>query len=70
MWHSTLTNVNVDQIILNNASDDFCPDKFSDHLVRQTVIWLEIVQCPTIISGPAKICFCFFYFNLTRNGVE
>ena len=26
-----LTNVNVDRIIFNNASDDFFPDKFSDH---------------------------------------
>ena len=44
--------MNVDRITFNNASDDFCPDKFSVHLVRQTVIWSEIVRCPTVISGP------------------
>ena len=26
-----------------------------EHLVRQTVIWSEIVRCPTVISGPDKI---------------
>ena len=50
-----LTNVNVDQIIFNNGSDDFCHlilDKLSEHLVTQTVIWLEFSRCPSVISGP------------------